>query len=155
MISQPVNLLDWGLQRAANAIEPVRSITVGGDLDGAAIEDRVEVEFSLVETARFKYTIQGLIAARSPNRLSDAYCSAALKAWRQAVLKSNGDKPSAALDLWFSHTDRVGAERPKGLADALAGNFEFKMSIGGGVEQPVVSCSTPVAAEPVTAAKKP
>ncbi len=148
LASQSVNLLDWGLQRAANSIETVRSIRVIHDLNGAPTEDIVDVDFSLAESGRQKYLIQGMVLAKSPERVSEAYCVAALRAWRQAVLKINGDKPSASIDVWFSHADRGSAERPKALAEAVASSFEFKMTLNSASSQTPVSCATPFALEP-------
>ncbi len=148
LVSQPLNLLDWGLQRAANSIEAIRSIKVNYETNGAPAEDTVDVDFSLVETGRMKYLIQGTIIAKAPELASESYCAAALKAWRQAVLKANGDKPSVSIDVWFSHTDRNPADRPRNLADGVAANFEFKMTVNGPGRQPAVSCLTSFAADP-------
>ncbi|MEI7610796.1 MAG: hypothetical protein WCJ64_25715 [Rhodospirillaceae bacterium] len=149
LISQPLNLLDWGLQRAANSIEAIRSIKVVYDMNGTAKDDVLDVDFSLVETSRFKYTIQGTVTTKAAELANESYCMAALKAWRQAVLKANGDKPSASIDVWFVHADRNPAERPKALADTIAANFDFKMTINGPDPQSVVSCLTSFAADPV------
>ena len=148
LAGQPVNLLDWGLQRAANSIEAIRSIKVTSDANGTAKEESLDVDFSLVEASRMKYTIQGIVVANTAELVNDYYCVAALKAWRLAVLKANGDKPSASLDVWFSHSDRNPAERPKTLADTIAANFDFKMTVNGPDPQPVVSCATPFAVDP-------
>ncbi len=156
LASQPVNLLDWGLQRAANSIETVRSVRVVYEVNGAAAEDVVDVDFSLAESGRQKYLIQGMVLAKTPELVSEAYCVSALRAWRQAVLKINGDKPSASIDVWFSHADRGGAERPKALAETVAAGFEFKMTINGAGngagQQAPVSCLTPFALDPVAVA---
>ena len=158
LLSHPINLLDWGLQRTANSIEGVRSIKITYAVDGTPKEDVLDVDFSLLESSRLKYTIQGTIVARGPELVTDYYCKAALKAWRHAVLGTNGDKPSASLDIWFSHADLNPSERPKNLADAIAANFEFKMTVNAPDTQPAVSCLTPFGVEPtlpVTPAKTP
>ena len=148
LIAQPVNLLDWGLQRAANSIESVRSIRVVSDVNGAPKDDLLDVDFFLAETGRLKYTIQGTVSAKAAGQVSDPYCVAALKSWRQAVLKSSGDKPAASLDRWFSNAERSPADRPKGLADSIAANFDFKMTVVGPEAQQMVSCATPFAVDP-------
>ena len=148
LLSQPINLLDWGLQRAANSIEGVRSIKISYAMDGIPKEDVLDVDFSLLESSRLKYTIQGTIVAKGAELVTDYYCKVALKAWRQAVLGANGDKPSASIEVWFSHADHNPSERPKNLADAIAANFEFKMTVNGPGTQPAVSCLTPFGVGP-------
>ena len=148
LLGQPVNLLDWGLQRAANSIESVRSIRVVSEINGAPKDDLLDVDFFLAETGRLKYTIQGTVSTKAAEQVNDYYCVVTLKSWRQAVLKSNGDKPAASLDRWFSHADRSPADRPKALADSIAANFDFKMTVIGPEAQQLVSCATPFAVDP-------
>ena len=155
LVSQPLNLLDWGLQRAANSIEAIRAIKVTYEMNGAPAEDTLDVDFSLAEAGRMKYLIQGTVLVKAPEQVGEYYCIAALKAWRQAVLKANGDKPSASIDVWFTHADRNPGDRPKALADSVAANFDFKMTVNGPGQQPAVSCLTPFATDPVLPAAVP
>ena len=152
LAGQPINLLDWGLQRAANSIEAIRSIRVAYSLNGTPTEDVLDVDFSLAEIGRLKYIIQGAVLVKAPEALTETYCIAALRAWRQAVLKSNGDRPANTIDVWFSHAERNLTDRPKNLAESVVGNFEFKMTVNGpgaGAGQPSpISCTTPFAVEP-------
>ncbi|MEI8393196.1 MAG: hypothetical protein WCF85_00570 [Rhodospirillaceae bacterium] len=153
LVSRPVNLLDWGLQKAVNTIEAVHAIKVIYQVNGAAAEDFVNVDFSLSEAGHLKYTIQGAVTARLPEMVNETYCIAAVKAWREAVLKINGDNPLASIEDWFIRADRNPAERPPNLAESIAAGFDFKMTINGLGQQPGLSCQTAFVEEPTAPAK--
>ncbi|CAK0740522.1 conserved hypothetical protein [uncultured Gammaproteobacteria bacterium] len=148
LMSQPVNVLDWGLQKVASTADSIRSIKVIYDHDGIHSDESLGVDFTLNDTGQFKYVIQASVTTRSPELVSDRYCLAALSAWRQAVLRTNGDNPSASIIEWFSHADRNQPSPPKKIAEAIASNFDFKMTINGIGNQPSINCTTPFAAAP-------
>jgi hypothetical protein len=155
LMAQPVNLLDWGLQRLANSTESIRSVTIASAQDGVPARDVVDVDFSLVDSGQFKFTIQGTINAKSPAMVTEGYCLGALKAWRRAVLQPYGDNPSSALEAWFSHADRNGGARPQNLAETVSAAFEFRVLVNSPDQQPGISCATPFAIDPQLAARAP
>ncbi|CAK0744479.1 hypothetical protein CCP1ISM_10019 [Azospirillaceae bacterium] len=148
LMGQPVNLLDWGLQKVANAADAVRAITVVHTHDEVRSEETLGVDFTLNDNGQFKYSIQGTVMLRSPGPVTDGYCRAALAAWRQAVLRSGGGNPSASLAEWFSHANRTHPAPPKPIAEALVASFEFKMTVNTAGAQSGISCTTAFAAEP-------
>jgi hypothetical protein len=155
LMGQPINLLDWGLQKVANAADAVRTITVAHEHDGVRNEETLGVDFTLNDTGQFKYTIQGTVMLRSSGPLTDGYCRAALAAWRQAVLRSGGGNPSVSLTEWFSHADRAHPAPSRTIAEALATSFEFKMTVNTVGTQPGISCTTAFAVEPTAKAEAP
>ena len=148
LMSQPVTLLDWGLQKLANTADAVRSVTIPADRDGVAGEDNAAVDFSLIDSGGGRFAIQGTMTPKSAEQLTERHCRAALKVWRQTVLGANRDKPAASIDEWFSHADRNAARRPKNLAETVAASFEFRMTLNGIDVQPAISCATPFTVDP-------